>query len=87
VPKKRNGFIEGLRRKQQAATAGRGTPPAPKDPAQMTDRELEAELQETRRGIRRLQERAVEAGRQELGGGGGGSRHPIFSKKRRASWK
>jgi hypothetical protein len=51
----------------------------------MTDRELEAELQETRRGIRRLQERAVEAGRQELGGGG--SRHPIFSKKRRASWK
>ncbi len=82
--RKKNQYIENLRRRQEAAK-GQQAADTPRPTSQMTEAELDAEAERLRAVIRDSKARSVEAQRQELAAQG--AKHPIFVRRRRPSWK
>ncbi len=78
-------FKKAVDRKRQAA-ASQG--PSPKDPSQMTEAELDLEVERLERDIRGFKERMVREAR-EAGSGITTSRRPMFlpNRNRRRYWK
>lgn len=82
--RKKNNFIEQLKRSQ--AAKGQQAVESPKPTSQMTEAELDAEVARLEREVRASKERTVQVGREELASQG--AKHPIFApKKRRPQWR
>ena len=81
---KKSRYLEQLQRRKDA-TKSVATPPA-KPVEQMTDAELQQELESARAAARAADEKAVLAAREPLGGGQSG-RLWFPRKAKRASWK
>jgi hypothetical protein len=82
-PRRGNNYLEQLKRSQ--AAKGQQAAETPKPTSQMTEAELDAEVARLEREVRASKERTVELGREELAGQG--SKHPIFTKRRRPPWR
>jgi hypothetical protein len=84
--RKRNSFIEQLRRKQQAAQ-----PPPAKPISEMSEQELDQEEARLRTKIRNLREQGVDAGRETVEASSGTSSaladFLANRRKRRRPWK
>ena len=63
--KKRNNFLEQIQKAQEASKSKPETE-APKPPGEITEAELDAEVERLEREVRRSKERIVEAAREEL---------------------
>jgi hypothetical protein len=83
--RKKNQYIENLRRRQEEAARGPQAAETAKPTSQMSEAELDAEVARLEREVRASKERTVELGREELAGQG--SKHPIFTKRQRPPWR
>ena len=82
---KRNTFIEQLRAKQEAARTEAEATARSKPISEMSEAELDREMERLNRELRASKEQAVEVGRQEAAGRGSG--RIIFPRRKKRPWK